>query len=280
MSGFGATARPNGRDMLRAAWALLRSNKALFALPVLSAAFSVVAVLLVLLPGLLLMRPTDAATLDAGAAVAWVVLGWLAVFAATAVGVFFQVALVSAVFAYLDGGPVSVGRAVDLASRRIGAVLAWSALAATVGVLLRMVRERGLLGAIASFAATLAWAVASFFVVPIIAQEGLGPVAALKRSTHLVRTTWGPSARATLRYGLILFLVMLPALAVMGLQIVTIGRPGPLELVLVVLASAYLCVVAIVFSALGVVVRGVLYRYATGQPVPGVDPSALAAALR
>lgn len=272
--------RPNGRVMLAAAWSLLRTNKALFALPVLSAVFSVIAVLLVMLPGLLLVMPTTDDTPTTGAIIAMAVLGWVATFAATAVGVFFQVALIAAVFSYLDGEQVSVGSAIDLASRRLGPILAWSALAATVGVILRMVRERGILGAIASFAATIAWAVASFFVVPIIAQEGLGPVAALKRSTHLVRTTWGPSARATLRYGLILFLVMLPAFIVLALQIVTLGRPGSGELALVVLAAIYLCVVGIVFSALGAVVRGVLYRYATGRPVPGVDDASLAAALR
>lgn len=195
-------------------------------------------------------------------------------------GVFFQVALLSAVFAYLDGTKVSVGSAVGLASRRLGTILAWSALAATVGLLLRMLRERGIAGAILSLVATIGWAVASFFVVPIIAVEGLTPGAALRRSTELVRQTWGPSARATLRFGLVYLLALLPGEAVVFLAFLTLGQPGAITLVLIALGVVYLCVAGIVLSALGVVVRGVLYRYASGRPVPGVDPSALANALR
>lgn len=280
MSGFGLDRRPTGRNMLAAAWALLRSNATLMVLPVLSAVFTVIAVLLVMVPGFLIALPGKGHEVSSAEYVALLLVSWLALFVATAVGVFFQVALLSAVFAYLDGTQVGVGTAIGLASRRLGAILAWSALAATVGLLLRSLRERGIAGAILSVVATIGWAVASFFVVPIIAVEALSPGAALRRSTELVRQTWGPSARATLRYGLVYFLALLPGLAVLFLTILTLGRPGVAQLVLIVLAVGYLCVAGIVLSALGVVVRGVLYRYASGRPVPGVDPSALATALR
>lgn len=280
MSGFGLDRRPTGRNMLAAAWALLRTNATLMVLPVLSAIFSVVAVALIMVPGVLVVLPGKGQEVSGAAYVALLVVSWLALFVATAVGVFFQVALLSAVFAHLDGSHVTVGTAIGLAARRLGAILAWSALAATVGLLLRSLRERGITGAILSVVATIGWAVASFFVVPIIAAEALTPGAALRRSTELVRSTWGPSARATLRYGLAYLLALLPGLAVLGLVIVSPGRIGPVELALLGLAVVYLCVAGIVLSALGVVVRGVLYRYASGRPVPGVDPSALATALR
>lgn len=280
MSGLGAGTRPTGGTMLAAAWGLLRSNTTLMWLPVLSALATVVAVMLVVVPGALLLVPTSGDTTSGAAYVAMLLVSWLALFAATVVGVYFQVALLAAVFSYLDGRKVGVDEALGLANRRIGAILAWSALAATVGMLLRMLRERGVLGAIASIVAAIGWAVASFFVVPLIAAEGLSPTAALRRSTQLVRQTWGPSARATIRFGLVYLLALLPAFAVLALVILSAGRPSAVELALVVLAVVYLCVAGIVLSALGVVVRGVLYRYASGKPVPGVDPAALATALR
>jgi hypothetical protein len=272
--------RPTGRNLLAAAWSLLRSNGSLLVLPVLSAICATLAALLVGLPGMLLVIPADGKELSGAVFVASVVVLWLAFFVATAVSVFFQVALLAAVFAHLDGRQVSVGTAIGLATRRLGAVLAWSALTATIGTLLRMLEERGILGAIAATVMSIGWAIASFFVVPIIAAEGIGPGAALKRSAQLFRATWGPSARATLRFGLVYFLVLLPAFVVLGLVIVTIGHTSAVELGLMALAVVYLVVAGIVLTALGVVVRGVLYRYAAGLPVPGVDPAALSGALR
>lgn len=279
MSGFGLDRRPTGQNMLAAAWGLLRSNTTLMVLPVLSAVFTTLAVLMVAVPGFLVALPAQGQEVGSTEYVALLLVSWLTMFVATAVGVFFQVALLSAVFAYLDGTQVSIGTALGLAGRRLGTILAWSMLAATVGLLLRTLRERGIAGLILSLVATIGWAVASFFVVPIIAVEALTPGAALRRSTELVRQTWGPSARATLRYGLVYFLALLPGLAVLALAFLSLGHPGAIQLVLIALAVVYLCVAGIVLSALGVVVRGVLYRYASGRPVPGVDSSTLAAAL-
>lgn len=279
MSGTSTGRRPTGKELLAAAWGLLRSDPSLMLLPLLSAVCATLAVLLVLAPGLLAILPRDGGEPGTGAYLAAVVVGWLALFVATAVGVYFQVALLAAVFARLDGRPTSLGRSLRDASQRIGAILAWSAIAASVGTLLRMVAQRGVLGAVASLVASVAWAIAAFFVVPIIAAEGLSPAAAIRRSTRLVRDTWGPSARGTLRFGLVYLLVLLPALAVLALVIVTPSMSG-VELALMALASIYLAVASIVLSALGVVVRGVLYRYATGQSVPGVDPAALRHAVR
>lgn len=272
--------RPTGKNLLAAAWSLLRSNGSLLVLPVLSAIFATIAALLVAVPGMLLVLPADDKSMSGAAIAASVVVLWLSLFVATAVSVFFQVALLAAVFSHLDGRQVSVGEAIGLASRRLGAVLAWSALTATVGTLLRMLEERGILGAIVGAIMSVGWALASFFVVPIIAADGIGPGEALKRSAALFRATWGPSARATLRFGLVYFLVLLPAFVVLGLVIFTAGHTSSVEIGLMLLAVVYLVVVGIVLTALGVVVRGVLYRYAAGLPVPGVDPAALHNALR
>jgi Family of unknown function (DUF6159) len=61
-----------------------------------------------------------------------------------------------------------------------------------VGVLLHALAERlGVIGRLIEGALGLAWAAATFLVVPIVAAEGIGPVQAIERSTALLRKTWG-----------------------------------------------------------------------------------------
>ena len=60
----------------------------------------------------------------------------------------------------------------------------------------------------------LAWAVATFLVVPVLAlAEEVGPIEALKRSSHLIRTTFGTIARGALRFGMLFLGWILLALA-------------------------------------------------------------------
>lgn len=74
MSGFAMDRRPTGKNMLAAAWALLRSNPTLMMLPVLSAACTVLATLLVAVPGFLITLPGKESQLSSAAYVALLVV--------------------------------------------------------------------------------------------------------------------------------------------------------------------------------------------------------------
>ena len=61
-------------------------------------------------------------------------------------------------------------------------------------------------------AATVAWGLATFLVVPIVALEGLGPLAALDRSASLFRQKWGEQLVGTASIGVLFALLgTLPA---------------------------------------------------------------------
>ncbi len=106
--------------------------------------------------------------------------------------IFFNTALVGAAIAVLDGGRPTVGAALKLALSRIGAILGYAVISATVGVLLHALAERlGLIGRLIEGALGLAWTAATFLVIPILAAEGIGPWQAIQRSTALLRKTWG-----------------------------------------------------------------------------------------
>lgn len=118
--------------------------------------------------------------------------------------IFFNVALVFSAREVFEGRKVKVTDALRYAASRLGTILAWTALASTVGVILKMLEERlGFLGSIVSGLLGLAWSILTYFVVPVLAFEDIGPVEALKRSGSIIRKKWGESIGAGFSFGLL-----------------------------------------------------------------------------
>jgi hypothetical protein len=151
----------------------------------------------------------------------------------------------------------------------------WALLATVVGTAIRAVENRlGLVGRILGVAGGLAWAVATFLVVPVLAFEDVGPVEALKRSSSLLKARFGTVARSGLRFGLLFAGLSLAAVAVVALGVVVSVRGAlPAGVPIAVVGAAALVGVSMYASAAGVYMRTLLYRFATDRPVPdvGVD---------
>jgi hypothetical protein len=171
---------------------------------------------------------------------------------------FFNTGLIACANERLEGRDTSVSFGLRAAGRRMPQILGWTLLNATVGVLLNMLAERlGWLGQLVVRLIGMAWAIATYFVVPVLAVEGVGPVDAVKRSVGVLRKTWGEAAITTLGFGAVTTpLVFLLLLIIVG--------GGIFVLVAVVLA--------VVVSTLGVIVQAALYKYAvTGAASGGFD---------
>lgn len=133
--------------------------------------------------------------------------------------VFFNVALVHCARLIMDGEEASVSDGIQYAQTRIGTILAWAALAATVGMILRTIQENaGSLGQIISGIIGIVWNVATFFVVPVIAYEDVNPIEAVKRSGQMIKEKWGESIGANFSFGVFtligIFLIALPIAAI------------------------------------------------------------------
>src|SRR5260370_20195438 len=77
-----------------------------------------------------------------------------------------------------------------------------------------MIAERtGWLGRIVIGLIGMAWTLASYFVVPVLVVEDVGPAEALQRSADLFRQTWGEEVAGGFSFGLIFTLLALPAVA-------------------------------------------------------------------
>jgi hypothetical protein len=209
----------------------------------------------------------------------------LGTFAGTIVAVYFQAALVVGANERAEGRDPTRSSILSMAWQRRGRILSWAVLTTTVGLVLRVIRDRlGALGAIVGSLGGLAWGVATFLVVPVLVAEDVGPVHAVRRSTTLLRDTWGPSLRSYVRFGLIALVLWLPAVAAVlaGAYLATGGGTDKEVVGAVLLGLGVLALIALgtVFSAVTAYVKAVIYRYATGQATPGIDDALIAGAFR
>ncbi len=124
--------------------------------------------------------------------------------------VFFNVGLVHCAKQILEGRETSVGEGINFALTRLSSILAWAALAATVGLILKTIQERsGALGGIITSIIGVVWGIATYFVVPVIAYEDVNPIEAVKRSGEMIKEKWGESIGANFSFGLFALLGIL-----------------------------------------------------------------------
>ena len=262
---------PTGKQLLRASLGLFRQNRNMLWLPVLSGATSAVVFLAV---SAVVAVPLWQAYGASPLAILYLIPGMMA---ATFVGVYFNVALVFAANEQIEGRTITVSRALSMAWSRRRVIFSWALLAAVVGVVIQVVESRlGVFGRLLGILGGLAWAVATFLVIPVLAFEDLGPVEALKQSSQLMKTTFGTIARGALRFGVLLLGWTLLAMAVIVVgTVVAVSGPPLLGIPVVVLGVIGLFVVFMYLAAAGMYMRTILYRYATHKPLPdlGLDLS-------
>ncbi|MGA9729622.1 MAG: DUF6159 family protein, partial [Candidatus Acidiferrales bacterium] len=201
-----------GLDLMKQSFAILKSDKQLMLLPFASVISCVLASGLVLgvggLSAFLVVFHTNwessswlNSVLIWGAILVFYVVNYVVI-------VFFNVALISAVSERLAGRPATLRGGVARAWERKNKVVQWAFLAATVGVILRMLESRlGVIGRLITKVLGAAWALASYFVAPVLAFEDLGPVDALKRSARMFRETWGEELVSQFSMGFIFVLL-------------------------------------------------------------------------
>lgn len=273
-------ARPTGGELLDATWALLRQDRQLVVLPLVGSVFGVIAAAALFMPGYALGWLVDGKD---GGDIAYYAGAALGGFGATIVGVFFQAALVIGANQRADGGDPTVRSCLRGAWEHRWQVLAWSVVTATVGFVLQTLQERlGFVGAILNWVGGVTWSIATFVVVPVIVAEDVGPVTAVKRSTRVLRDTWGTSLRTAVRGGLLAFVLLLVPMLVFALGLcmaLTSGGTVIIGFALMAVAGIVFIALASLFGAIGAYARALIYRYAVGLPTPGIDGTLLAGAF-
>ena len=199
---------------------------------------------------------------------------------------FFNAALVDFVVTRMHGGEPSIGASLRAAAACMPQIAAWAIVASTVGVVLKALEGRaGLLGRLVISLVGVAWTLVTYFVVPIIVVERKGALEAVGDSKDLLAKTWGKQLISGLGYGLIGFLLTIPAIAILVVAFVgwlasNGGYTGGWG-TLAVAAALYLVALTIVLSALRAIFGVVLYMFAkTGSAPEGFDAGTLRGAIQ
>ena len=117
---------------------------------------------------------------------------------------------------------------------------------------------------------SVACAVATYFVLPVLVVEGFGPIAAIKRSSGLLRQTWGETVTGSAGLGALGFVAAVPGMIFIAIGVaLAIGTEiGAIAAVFFAIAFIYIGAVSLVMGTLGTIFRAALYVYATTGTAP------------
>jgi hypothetical protein len=263
-----------GWALTKQSWRVLQSDRSLLIFPILSTIFALIAAAAIWTPAAIYSGLTTGESVDQNDPVYYIATA-ATVYVSTFIAIFFNVALAACATRSMRGEDTTVGSGLSAASQRIGPILGWTLVSGTIGLILQLVEERApLLGRIAGWIAGAAWAVASFFVIPVIALEGSGPIRSLKRSASVVKAKWGEGATGVIAISAVTFLVVMLILfgGVVGGIALTAINLVPLAIAVFAVAFAGIIFVSIVSSALSQIFRVAVYEYAaTGQAAGAFD---------
>lgn len=187
--------------------------------------------------------------------------------------IFFNSALVACAIIRLKGGDPVVSDGIGAAMARLPQIAGWALVAATVGMILKAIESRSeRVGQIVSSLLGMAWTIVTFFVVPVLVVEKKGPVEAVKRSTAIMKQTWGESLAANFGVGLITLLGMLAGFALIVPGGMLLQSSAWLGGVLIAAGILWILAVSLIASALNSILVAALYIYAAeGKPPEHFD---------
>ena len=248
-----------GLRLAMASWAVVRQDRQLLILPIVSFVCSVI-VIAVFAAGTWGIGLPEGDRLEP---VHYVILFLLYV-ALAFVTIFFNAAVIGTAMERLQGRDASIGDGLRLAREHLGAIFLWAVVTATVGVVLRTLAERfGFVGRIVISLIGAAWNVVTFFVVPVLLYEPVGVGQGIKRSASLFRQRWGEQFVGNGAIGIVVFVAAL-AVGAVAFAVGTVALP-------VGIAVGVLGIGALL--AIGAACSGVfnaaLYRYATTGEASG-----------
>ena len=250
----------NTIHLMKSCVKVLKKDKELVLFPILTALFVIILLGVIFsMGGISLSENQD----EQGSIIPLAIL----IFGANFIIVFFNSALISAALERLRGGDPNISSGLSHAFKHIHHIFLWSIIVTIMALIFAAIRSsgrnRGMMGQIMTeiFASFLqaGWAMMTFFVVPIIVSENLGPISAIKRSSGLFRQTWGNQVAANFGFGIFQILALLASGALgwfFGLLSPTLG------MVVGVLCASIS--VSIIYTLEGIY-KAALYEFAMGE---------------
>ncbi|MBN9122830.1 MAG: hypothetical protein J0I06_27445 [Planctomycetes bacterium] len=196
--------------------------------------------------------------------------------------IFCNSALISCALLRFNGETPTLADGFRMAMARLPQIFAWALVSATVGVLLKVVENvHEKVGEIVASLLGTAWSIMTFFVVPVLVVEKIGPMQAVGRSISLLKKTWGEALVGNMGLNFILLLLFIPIILVFVVGIVVLAKGlVPVGVALMVVAGILFLLHTAVSSALHTIFLAALYQYAADDRVPeGFDRRAIEGAF-
>jgi len=250
--------------LVKASAGVLKADKELVIYPILSATGTLIVTITFFVPTILAGIFDNLITRDSQ--ILGVVVLFLFYVVQYSVVFFANTALVGTALIRLRGGDPTVRDGFRIAFSHFGVILGYAIIAATVGVILKMVSEKskGLGRTIISLIG-FTWNIATFLVVPVLAVEDVGPLEAIRRSVHLLKKTWGEQIAGNLGmgafFGLLTFLILLIGIPVSVFTAISTHSVWATAAVAVVFVLL-LVFTGLISSTLGGVYTAAVYLYA------------------
>jgi hypothetical protein len=256
----------NSWNMMKASFRVLKMDPELMVFPLLSGVAVILATSTFVVPFALIGEGFGALeNLDENVGYLGYAIGFLYYMVIYSLIFFFNTALVGAAMIRLEGGDPTVRDGLEIAFSKLGTILKYAAIAATVGMILKMVEEKaGFLGRIVIGFIGVAWNLATYLTVPVLVAKDIGAIDAVKESASLFRKTWGEQMVGNAGIGLATFFIFL-AMVLMSVPMIIIASmisPALVVVPVVSLIGVFFCL-TLVSSALSGIYSTALYRYAT-----------------
>lgn len=262
---------------MQESWGVLRRNPSLMAFPAISAVFTLIALVGFAIPIGLLEGFKDFETIQPAL---YIPISFGFYFVTSFIVIFFNSGLVACAHKSLMGQDVTMGDGLNAAVKRMPAILGWTLISATVGMILKIIGENlGTIGRIAEMVLGIAWSIVTYFVIPIVVIEQGSPVSAIKESAGMFKKTWGERLVGGAGMGLAFAALMLGPLPIFIAVCIT----GSALIILPALALMVLWWIALgmAFAAMQGVYQTALYVYASSGATPaGFERTDFSAAFR
>ena len=264
----------NGWKLAKTSLAIIEEEKSLLLFPVLST----LALIMVcatffgggyFIFGDQLLAATETAETGSAVSSFAYVLAFLYYFVTYFVIIFFNAALVHCAVQVLNGEATSLSEGLEFATSKLDKILAWTSIAATVGLVLKILQSNEKIGQIAAAIIGAGWSILTFFVVPVILYEDKDVFGAIKRSGGIMRDKWGESLGANFGFGFINFIAIL----LIGVLTFVLAQINIILAVVVALGS--LLLLGTVMSAAQTVFLAAIYQHVHHRPTGNFDENVL-----
>ncbi|HTP11500.1 MAG TPA: DUF6159 family protein [Anaerolineae bacterium] len=255
----------NSWNLVKASWAVLLADKELLIFPIISMVVVSLVTLTFLVPGFFWFSSQGESSQATWSNPLFLVFLLVFYLAQYTIIFFCNTALVGAAMIRLNGGDPTVSDGFHIASERMGKIVAYAFISATVGMFFRWLSEKGLLGRIVAGFIGIAWNIATYLVVPVLVVEDVGPIEAIKRSASLLKQSWGEQIVGHVGISVVFGFVTLGIIvAAVPLMIAVIALKSVVLIIGTLLALIVLLIgIGLLSSALSGIYTAAVYRYAT-----------------